>query len=249
MAISLYALWPLAKETYMSDNTASSPASSNASRNFGLIGGGVGLLGIGLAAGMFLRTPSAPVVPAVEQAASVAQAASAAQASSSPAVAQESVAQPEADKVAHRRAPAHVASSEHKSAHKSESRAEPEYTPSAAPAVVCSTCGVVSSVRAVQQQGQGSGLGVVAGGVLGGVVGNQMGKGQGKTAMTVLGALGGGLAGNEVEKRQRTVTVYEVQIRMDDGSVRTFTQQTQPAVGARVETDGETFHVVGGAGN
>ena len=220
----------------MSENTASSPASSNALRNSALIGGGIGLLGIGLAAGMYFRTASAPVVPSVDQAASVTQA------SSSPVQLQGSLTQPEPEKPVHKRAPSHVASSEHKNAPQAESRAEPNYAPR--PAAVCSTCGVVSSVRAVQQQGQGSGLGAVTGGVLGGVVGNQMGKGQGKAAMTILGALGGGLAGNEVEKRERTVTVYEVQVRMDDGSVRSFNQQTQPAVGARVETDGETFHFV-----
>ncbi|MBI5924337.1 MAG: glycine zipper 2TM domain-containing protein [Aquabacterium sp.] len=111
----------------------------------------------------------------------------------------------------------------------------------ASPAPTCTNCGVIESVRAVQQKGQGSGVGAVAGGVIGGLVGNQMGKGDGKTAMTVLGAIGGGLAGNEVEKHQKTSTVYEVRIRMDDGSTRTLTQSTQPAVGARVEVDGKTL--------
>ena len=110
---------------------------------------------------------------------------------------------------------------------------------------------MIEAVRPVQQKGQGTGLGAVAGGVLGGVVGNQMGKGSGKTAMTVLGAIGGGYAGNEVEKQQRTVTVYEVRVRMDDGSLRTFTQSTEPVPGTRVEVEGRSFRAVdaGGAGN
>ena len=112
------------------------------------------------------------------------------------------------------------------------------------PAVACANCGVIEAVRAVQQKGQGSGVGAVAGGVLGGVVGNQMGKGSGKTAMTVLGAIGGGFAGNEVEKQTRTVTVYEVRVRMDDGSVRTVTQSTEPTPGTRVEVDGHNLRAI-----
>ncbi|MFL6662794.1 MAG: glycine zipper 2TM domain-containing protein [Rhizobacter sp.] len=109
-------------------------------------------------------------------------------------------------------------------------------------AAVCSTCGVVEGVREVQQKGKGSGLGAVAGGVAGAAVGNQFGHGNGKAAMTILGAIGGGLAGNEVEKRVKTETVYEVRIRMDDGSMRTFTQKSAPAPGTRVTVDGNTLH-------
>lgn len=111
----------------------------------------------------------------------------------------------------------------------------------AAPAPVCANCGVVESVRTVTKKGQGTGLGAVAGGVVGAAVGNQVGKGNGRTAMTVLGAVGGGFAGNEVEKRARSVTVHEVRVRMDDGSVRTI-EQAQPAhAGDRVTVQGNTL--------
>lgn len=105
-------------------------------------------------------------------------------------------------------------------------------------AAVCSYCGIVEAVQAVQRKGQGTGVGVVAGGVLGAAVGNQMGHGNGRAAMTVLGAVGGGLAGNEVEKRARAETVFQVRIRFDDGSVRTIEQATAPTVGTRVEVQG-----------
>jgi outer membrane lipoprotein SlyB len=101
-------------------------------------------------------------------------------------------------------------------------------------AVSCSTCGVVESVHAVQQQGQATGVGAVAGGVLGGVVGHQVGGGSGKTAMTVLGAIGGVLAGNEVEKRSRSETLFNVQVRMEDGSTRVFQQAQSMAIGTHV---------------
>jgi outer membrane lipoprotein SlyB len=108
-------------------------------------------------------------------------------------------------------------------------------------AQVCATCGTIEGVRAVEQKGKGTGVGAVAGGVAGAAVGNQFGHGNGKAAMTILGAIGGGLAGNEVEKRVRSETVYEVRVRMDDGSMRTFTQKTAPTPGARVTVDGNTF--------
>jgi len=107
----------------------------------------------------------------------------------------------------------------------SRAAAEPAPSPreSVRPAAAtCSNCGTVQSMRAVQVAGQGTGLGAVGGGVVGGVVGNQIGGGSGRTVFTVLGAIGGAFAGNEVEKRARTSTQYELTVRMDDGSLRTF---------------------------
>ena len=109
--------------------------------------------------------------------------------------------------------------------------------------VACATCGVIESVNAVQQKGQGSGVGVVAGGVVGGLLGNQIGGGKGKTAATVLGAIGGGFAGNEVEKRVRTETVYDVTVRMDDGSTRSFRRAQAMTVGSAVTVDGDTLRL------
>jgi outer membrane lipoprotein SlyB len=121
---------------------------------------------------------------------------------------------------------------EHKSpapkpVHRSTPRASAPVTVAKAQQI-CESCGTVESVRAVQQAAKPSGLGVVAGAVLGGVLGNQVGNGNGRTLATVAGAVGGGYAGNEVEKRTRTNTSYEVRVRMEDGSIRTFTPAGQP---------------------
>ena len=113
----------------------------------------------------------------------------------------------------------------------------------AAPAAVCKQCGVVESVHAVTHKGQGSGVGAVAGGVLGAAVGNQMGKGSGRAAMTVLGAVGGGLAGNEIEKRTKSETVYAVQVRMEDGTLRQIDRPGAIAQGARVVVEGNTLRL------
>jgi len=116
-------------------------------------------------------------------------------------------------------------------------------------AALCASCGIVESVNTVKQTGEGTGLGAVAGGVLGGVVGHQVGGGKGKTAMTVLGAIGGGLAGNEVEKRARSETLYDVQVRMEDGSVRTFQRAQSMVVGTHVVAEGTTLRVARDAGS
>ena len=70
--------------------------------------------------------------------------------------------------------------------------------------------------------------------MVGGLVGNQIGNGNGRTAATVIGAVGGGLVGNEVEKRTRTVTRYQVAVRMDDGTLRSVETGSAPPVGKAV---------------
>lgn len=105
----------------------------------------------------------------------------------------------------------------------------------------CANCGTVESVNEVKKQGKGTGLGAVGGAVVGGLLGNQFGSGSGKTAMTVVGAVGGGVAGNAVEKKVRSETVYDVNVRMQDGSLRTVQESQAYAVGTKVVVDGNTL--------
>jgi outer membrane lipoprotein SlyB len=118
--------------------------------------------------------------------------------------------------------------------------------------VVCADCGTVEAVTAVQRQGEVNGvavgnttvgLGTVAGGVVGGLLGNQVGGGSGKTAMTVLGAAGGAFAGNQIEKNMKKVTVYQVRVRMNDGSVRTVEVSSSIPVGSRVIVEGNNLRM------
>lgn len=123
---------------------------------------------------------------------------------------------------------------------------EPEWLPvpavvAQAPRVVCATCGTVESVTPVQREAAGSGAGAVAGAVLGGLLGNQVGGGDGKTIATVIGVLGGGWAGNTVEKRMKKEMVYQVEVRMEDGSTRTVEQASPIAVGSRVTVEGNVI--------
>ncbi len=101
----------------------------------------------------------------------------------------------------------------------------------------CTDCGVVQSIRQVEQQGQASGLGAVAGGVVGGVLGHQIGSGRGNTVATVAGAAGGAYAGHQIEKNKNTKTSWVVAIRMDNGQTvnRTFSAQPTVREGERVK--------------
>jgi outer membrane lipoprotein SlyB len=95
-------------------------------------------------------------------------------------------------------------------------------------ATVCSNCGVITSIKVVEQSGQGGALGVVAGGIVGGLLGNQVGDGTGRDLATVAGAIGGGYAGKQIEGKVKSTKSFVVTVRMNDGEVRTVTQQTQP---------------------
>ncbi len=122
---------------------------------------------------------------------------------------------------------------------------------------VCGNCGTVEAVTAIKRQGQVNGvavgnttigLGTVAGGVLGGLLGHQVGGGNGKTAMAVLGAAGGAYAGNKVEQNMKSVTVYDVRVRMADGSVRNMEISSPVAVGSQVTVEGKNLRMATAAG-
>ena len=107
--------------------------------------------------------------------------------------------------------------------------------------IICDYCGVVVSVKAIEQEGKGSGLGVVAGGLTGGLLGNQVGNGTGRDLATIAGAIGGAFAGNTVEKKIKKTTVYDVTVEMDNGEKRVLRYKTAPGVmeGDKIKVEGE----------
>ena len=114
----------------------------------------------------------------------------------------------------------------------------------AAPALAqktCTDCGVVKTIRYVEEKGEGTGLGAVAGGVVGGVIGHQFGSGRGNTVATIAGAGGGAYAGHQIEKNAKKKSYWSVDIRMDGGSTRTFTYTSKPTV-----NEGERVKLVDG---
>jgi outer membrane lipoprotein SlyB len=99
------------------------------------------------------------------------------------------------------------------------------------------------AVNAVQTAQPTTGIGAVGGAVVGGLAGTQIGNGRGRTAATILGAIGGGLAGNQIEHVVHKSTTYQVQVRMSDGSYRTFNYDAAPGVtvGQHVRVSGESL--------
>ena len=108
-------------------------------------------------------------------------------------------------------------------------------------AAVCKSCGVIESVRAIENRPQGSGVGAAGGAILGGLLGNQVGGGHGRQLATVAGAVGGAVAGNQVETHMKTTRTWRIVVRIDNGTTRTFNQSAQPAWGS-----GDAVRVVDG---
>ena len=131
-------------------------------------------------------------------------------------------------------------------AHHEAARYDPPQQVAAAP--VCETCGVIDGYSAVKVQGQNNGVGAVAGGLGGALVGSKIGGRNNHTLGGVVGAIGGGLLGNAIESHERTATVYDVRVRMADGSMRTVRQSAVPTVGQRVNVDGNTLRPIDGQG-
>jgi uncharacterized protein YcfJ len=95
---------------------------------------------------------------------------------------------------------------------------------------LCDSCGRVTDVHTESRRGKGSGVGAVGGAVVGGLLGNMVGGGDGKKLATVAGAVGGGYAGNEIEKNQKSYTVWIVQVRERDGRLRRFERSADPGL-------------------
>jgi outer membrane lipoprotein SlyB len=115
------------------------------------------------------------------------------------------------------------------------------YPPPPPQRILCDACGVVASVKEIEQEGKGSGLGVVAGGLAGGLLGNQVGNGTGRDLATIAGALGGAFAGNTVEKKIKKTTEYDVTVEMDNGEKRVLRYKTAPGfmAGDKVKFEGD----------
>lgn len=120
----------------------------------------------------------------------------------------------------------------------------PRYTEAAAPVAknYCGNCGNIESIREITTRAQGSGVGAAGGAILGGLLGHQVGGGNGRSLATVAGAVGGAVVGNQVEGNMKATHSYEIHVRLDNGTQRTFHTQNPPAW-----RDGDRVKVVNGA--
>jgi outer membrane lipoprotein SlyB len=143
-----------------------------------------------------------------------------------PALMQSEAPQPRENRPAER-APQRVASAE-SAREVQQARPAPAAEPSQT--ALCQSCGRVTDVHTETRKGQGSGVGAVGGAVVGGLLGNMVGGGTGKKIATVGGAVAGGYAGNEIEKNQKTTTVWVIRVEERDGRTRRFERNADPGL-------------------
>lgn len=120
------------------------------------------------------------------------------------------------------------------------SSSAPPFGSTAPTSAYSSAYGTVDSIQVVQgSSGSGSGIGTIAGGVVGGALGNQVGEGRGRTAATVAGTIGGAIVGNQMEKNATAQQVYQIGVRLDNGSYQTFQQESvgDLQIGSRVRIE------------
>ena len=224
-------------------NTNTTPTNLDRSTASGIhrgvwIGGGLmGLAIIALATTLVVKNNDAPPDPAAGTAAAPLVAANTTPGATTPV--QSSVANPAPVNESTR--PVHHTPVRHEGSRDNEQQ-------QVAAAPVCATCGVIDGYSAVQVKGQNNGVGAVAGGLGGALVGSKIAGRSNHTLGGVIGAVGGGLLGNAIESHERTATVYDVRVRMADGSVRTIRQSTVPNVGQRVNVEGNTLRAIDGQG-
>lgn len=96
---------------------------------------------------------------------------------------------------------------------------------------VTNAYGIVQAIDTVPRESSGIDMGTVGGAVVGGLLGNQVGSGRGNTAATIAGAAGGAMVGREVGRNMRQGDqVYRITVRLDNGALQSYVQQTPPAV-------------------
>ena len=100
----------------------------------------------------------------------------------------------------------------------------------------CPECGTVTGIREIEKPRK-IGAGTAAGAAIGGLLGYAVGGNRHRTAGTVVGAAGGAVAGNVIENKAGEGKTYDIGVSFDDGSSRSFHQDSHPAwhQGSRVK--------------
>ena len=114
--------------------------------------------------------------------------------------------------------------------------------PAPAPVAQVGAGGVIESVKEIEQKAENPIAGPIIGGIAGAVLGHQVGSGRTRTVATAVGAGAGILGGKVIEEKVRASKHWETTVRLDDGSTKTISSETQPAW-----QQGERVRVVDGA--
>lgn len=94
--------------------------------------------------------------------------------------------------------------------------------------------GTIEMLRPVKIEGTKTPIGAGAGAVIGGVAGSGVGGGRGSAVAAVIGAVAGGLLGAATEEGLTRTQGVEITVREDDGNLRAYVQEVDPAQQFRV---------------
>ena len=94
--------------------------------------------------------------------------------------------------------------------------------------------GTIEMLRPVKIEGTKTPIGAGAGAVIGGVAGSSVGGGRGSAVAAVIGAVAGGLLGAATEEGLTRTQGVEITVREDDGNLRAYVQEVDPAQQFRV---------------
>ena len=94
--------------------------------------------------------------------------------------------------------------------------------------------GTIESLRPVQIEGTRTPIGAIAGAAVGGMAGSGVGGGRGSSISAVLGGVAGGMAGAAAEEGLTRSQGVEITVREDDGNLRAYVQEVDPAQQFRV---------------
>ena len=104
--------------------------------------------------------------------------------------------------------------------------------------------GTVTSVREVNIEGQKGQIGMYGGGLIGAAAASG-GRGVGGAVVQATGAVVGAVAGQAVEEVATRKHAQEINIRLDDGSTVTVTQEASTGI----FMDGDRVRVINGGGH
>ena len=108
------------------------------------------------------------------------------------------------------------------------------YSRADARAVQTVRLGTIESLRPVQIEGTRTPIGAIAGAAVGGIAGSGVGGGRGSSIATVLGGVACGMAGAAAEEGLTRTQGVEITVREDDGNLRAYVQEVDPAQQFRV---------------
>lgn len=87
----------------------------------------------------------------------------------------------------------------------------------------CAHCGMIETISPVAEA-KNTSIGIAAGAIIGGLLGSQNNSSRAYTLTTIAGAIGSRHTGHEIEQSPSVKKACRINVRMDNGSMQSFTQ-------------------------